>query len=256
VGEAEVLASFERGVRYFYWGSRRAEPFGRAVRQLAARRRSEMTIVLQSYTRAAWLMRGSLERGLRALGIDHADFLLLGWWNRVPPRRILDEARALKAAGLARHILISGHDRLALAAMAADPACDAIMVRYNAAHPGAESEIFPSLGAAAQRRVGVVSYTATRWGALLDPALTPAGEATPRASDCYRFALANPAVDVCLIGPKNRVELDEALTALDRGPMTDDELAWMKRVGVAVRSATQKDAKSVGARVLDRLFAM
>jgi hypothetical protein len=41
-----------------------------------------------------------------------------------------------------------------------------------------------------------------------------------------------------LIGPKNREELDEAMAALDRGPMDADELEWMRRVGKAVRSGS------------------
>jgi hypothetical protein len=42
-------------------------------------------------------------------------------------------------------------------------------------------------------------------------------------------------VDLCLTGPANRAEMDEALKALERGPMNDDELAWMRRAGKAVR---------------------
>ena len=34
------------------------------------------------------------------------------------------------------------------------------MIRYNAAHPGAERDIFPHLEA---RRPAVVAYTATSW---------------------------------------------------------------------------------------------
>ncbi len=107
------------------------------------------------------------------------------------------------------------------------------MVRYNAAHRGAEREVFPHLG---DEPPGVVAYTATRWGALLDPRLTPDGEPTPTATDCYRFALSNPSVDVCLCGPRDGAELDGALAALDRGVMDDGELAWMRRVGDAVRA--------------------
>jgi aryl-alcohol dehydrogenase-like predicted oxidoreductase len=125
--------------------------------------------------------------------------------------------------------------------MIRDPAFDAIMVRYNAAHPGAEREVFPHLDAGGARP-GVVAFTATRWGTLLDPRLTPAGDATPRASDCYRFSLSHPDVDLTLAGPKDRAQLDEALAALERGPMSAEEMAWMKRVGVAVRDATMKPA--------------
>jgi predicted aldo/keto reductase-like oxidoreductase len=92
----------------------------------------------------------------------------------------------------------------------------------------------------------VVAYTATRWGALMDPTLTPAGDPTPRASDCYRFALTRPEVDVVIAGPKNGEELDEAMAALDRGPMSEDELAWMRRVGDAVKAMPAAHAARSG----------
>jgi predicted aldo/keto reductase-like oxidoreductase len=88
---------------------------------------------------------------------------------------------------------------------------------------------------------------------LLDPQLMPAGEPVPRASDCYRFALTNPAVNVCLAGPRDAAELDEAMAALDRGPMSDDEIAWMKRVGASVRSKAQGAGNSAVGFV-DRIF--
>ncbi len=136
--------------------------------------------------------------------------------------------------------MISCHHRPSFEAFLGEPACDAWMVRYNAAHPGAEREVFPILPAEERARPGVVAFTATRWGSLVDPSKTPAGEPTPRASDCYRFALTHPAVDVVLAGPRDGAELDEALAAIDRGPMSDDELAWMKRVGQAVRQPAQE----------------
>ncbi len=232
IGGADLEYAFERGLDYFYWGSFRRPAFGRGVRAIAQRHRDRMVVVVQSYTRVAGLMRRSLTSALRSLAIERADFLLLGWWNEEPPPRIMEAALRLREAGLCSHIMVSCHNRLAFERFAANPDITAIMVRYNAAHPGAEQEVFPKLGAEAP---GVVAYTATRWGDLINPALTPEGEATPAASDCYRFALSHPSVQVCLAGPKDRAELDEALRALERGPMSEDELAWMKRVGAAVK---------------------
>jgi aryl-alcohol dehydrogenase-like predicted oxidoreductase len=117
--------------------------------------------------------------------------------------------------------------------MAKQPRYDSLMVRYNAAHTGAEREVFPFF---ARRRPGVLAFTATRWGTLLDRRLVPAEERVPRATDCYRFALSAKVVDACLTGPGDRRELDEALLALDEGPMSQEELAWMRRVGAAVRA--------------------
>jgi aryl-alcohol dehydrogenase-like predicted oxidoreductase len=54
--------------------------------------------------------------------------------------------------------------------------------------------------------------------------------------------LSRPEVDVVISGPANGEELDEALAALDRGPMSDDELAWMRRVGDGVKAMSATDA--------------
>ena len=242
----------ERGVNWLYWGSVQRPGFGAAIRACARRRREDVIVVLQSYTRVGATLRLTVEQALLRLRLDFADFLILGWWNHAPPPRILDAARALVAAGRVRRLLVSGHERRLFPELAADPTFDALMVRYNAAHPGAEVDVFPKLPTP---RPGIVAYTATRWGGLVDPRLVPPGEPVPRASDCYRFALAHPAVDLVLAGPRNGAELDEALAALDRGPMAADEIAWMKRVGAAVRAASL-----VGRRVdapvtaLDRLL--
>lgn len=253
----DVEEAVDRGINYLYWGSIRKAAFGSAIRHVAARRRDELCVVIQSYTRAAFYMRPSLERALRDLAIDQCDLLLLGMWNETPPRRILDAAIALKEAGKARHIMISCHDRSTFEKYIADPTYGAIMVRYNAAHPGAETEVFPHLAPREQgpsARPGVVSYTATRWGGLLNPNLVPKEEPAPRGSDCYRFALTNPDVDVTLCGPKDRSELDEALRALDRGPMSADEIAWMKRVGKVVRAVSPRSSGNPAILWLDRLL--
>lgn len=249
VGAGDLEHAFERGIDYFYWGTVRRDGFGEGVTRLARAHRDRMVVVVQSYTRVAALMRPSLESALRRLKLESADFLLLGWWNAKPPERILDAARALVARGVTRHVMISCHDRPTIPGHARTAGVGAVMVRYNAAHPGADEDVFPHLP---DPRPGVVAYTATRWGDLLNPALVPEGEPTPRASDCYRFALAHPSVDVCLCGPKDRAELDEAMAALDRGPMDAGEIAWMRRVGAEVKRRARPQSGAVG--LADRLM--
>lgn len=81
----------------------------------------------------------------------------------------------------------------------------------------------------------MVAYTATSWKQLLNSRKLAPGENVPTAADCYRFVLSRPEVDVCMTGPSNAAQMEEALRALDQGPMSEAELAWMRRVGVAKR---------------------
>lgn len=252
LGARGVERAFDQGVTFFLWGSRRRSAFGEGLRNLSADagRRERMTIAVQSYTRVASLMEWSVDRALRALGTDYVDVLTLAWWNGPPPQRIVDAALRVREKGKARQLMVSCHHRPTFEQFIGDPTYDALMVRYNAAHPGAEREVFPLF---ARRRPGVVAFTATRWGTLLDRAYVPESEPLPRASDCYRFALSNPNVDVCLAGPKDESELDEALLAVERGPLSAEEMAWMRRVGAAVRSVTSKPKRISALDLFDRL---
>jgi aryl-alcohol dehydrogenase-like predicted oxidoreductase len=228
VPASAVERAFQHGVNYLYWGSIRKSAFGEAIRNLSGHR-DRIVLVVQSYTRLASLLGWSVERALRSLRLEYADVLLLGMWNRSIPERILDGARALRERKLVRFLAVSSHNRHFAAELARGADIDVVHFRYNAAHPGAEVDIFPTLPAAG--RAGMVSFTATSWGQLIDtPRILP-GERVPAASDCYRFVLTRPEVDVCLSGPANAAQMDEALKALERGPMSDDELAWMRRVG-------------------------
>jgi aryl-alcohol dehydrogenase-like predicted oxidoreductase len=236
VGGRDVERAHERGINFFFWGLRRRADFGRGLARIASKDRDGVVIAAQSYTRAASLMRPSVERVLRALGTDHVDLLGLGWWDDLPRWAIVEAAYALVLEGKVRHLLISSHHRPAFASMMGALDLGGVMVRYNAAHPGAEQDVFPHVAAGNH---GVLTFTATRWGSLLDRRLVPEGEPVPRASDCYRFALTNPHVHASLAGPRDGAELDEAMAALDRGPLDEEEMVWMRRVGAVVRRDTK-----------------
>jgi aryl-alcohol dehydrogenase-like predicted oxidoreductase len=233
--------AFERGVNYIFWGSRRSDSFGAALKRLRAQR-ERFVLVIESYTRLASLLSWSLERALRTLSFDYTDILLLGLWNKPVPARILDAARRLKERGRVRFLAVSTHKRTLVPRIAAGGDFDVVHFRYNAAHPGAEWDIFPHLPAA--KRPGMVAFTATSWGSLLGKGslqgiLTgthkpPKSERAPTAADCYRYVLTRPEVDVCLTGPANAAQMEQAFEAVQLGPMGEDELAWMRRVGRSV----------------------
>ena len=229
---AAVERAVEAGMNYVYWGSRRTKAFADALRHLAPVR-DRLVLVVQSFSRVSMLLTWSVERALRRIGYDHADVLLLGHWNKAMSPRILDAARTLQRRGLVNFVAVSSHNRPVAAALAASGEFDIVHLRYNAAHPGAERDCFPHLPA--ENRPGIVSFTGTSWGQLMNPKYTPAGERTPTASDCYRFVLSHPDVDVCATGPASADQVQQAIEARELGPMQDEELAWMRRVGVEVR---------------------
>ena len=84
-------------------------------------------------------------------------------------------------------------------------------------------------------RVEVVAFTATRWGTLLKPYADWPGQ-LPTASDCYRYCLAEPAVQLVLTAPRSLVELEQNLEALESPRMSKKECAQWQRFGDLVYS--------------------
>jgi aryl-alcohol dehydrogenase-like predicted oxidoreductase len=120
--------------------------------------------------------------------------------------------------------------------MAASGSIDALMIRYNAAHRGAERDIFPTTDA---RQIPVIAYTALRWGALVraTPA-DPAGFVVPPARDWYRFVLQSPSVAVVLAAPNDRYKLEHDLEVLSVvGPLTEHEYRRLAEHGQRVHDS-------------------
>jgi len=231
--------AFERGCNYFYWGSMRKDGMRQAIRNICRRgKRDALVIVIQSYSRSAFLMEAFLKRALKSLGIEQADVLILGWHNKQPARKILDRALKMKDKGLYRFLGLSSHKRALFPKLDKENIFDLFHIRYNAAHRGAETETFPYLQG--EIRPGIISYTATRWGQLLNAKKMPPGEAPPSASDCYRFVLSNPAVDICMCGPKDIAQMREALRTLKLGPLNQEEIERMRKIGDYVHAHTSK----------------
>jgi predicted aldo/keto reductase-like oxidoreductase len=228
-----IEEAFERGSNYFTWGTviMGYKPRMRqALKNIVAKgQRDRLVLAAFTYAHSNFFTERMLRRGLKSAGLEHADVLILGYFSRRVPPRLVEGALKMKEKGLVRFIGLSSHNRKLLGELAAGGEFDVLHLRYNAVHPGAESDIFPFLGG--ERRPGTVAFTATRWGQLLNAKKMPPGEKPPTAADCYRFVLSNPAVDVCMSGAKTVEQMRENLALLDSGPMSEDELARMRRIG-------------------------
>jgi aryl-alcohol dehydrogenase-like predicted oxidoreductase len=229
--EAGCREALER-VQYVFW-SPRMKGLTPALRDALARDRERYVVSagpLLGYFPGA--VRKAAEAALRALGTDYLDVFQLYWLGKMSAftAAVQEELVALREEGKVRALGVSIHDRPRAGRLAESSILDLLMIRYNAAHPGAETDVFPHL---ARRRPAVVAYTATSWRKLLRP---PRGWKGPPATagDCYRFCLTSPHVDVVLTGPRNVAELRSNVAALDKGPLSEAEMAFMRELGRAV----------------------
>lgn len=231
-GRKTIYRAVDLGVTVFFcYGFDRQ--MIRTLRDLFRSGRDRFTVVTGAYNLLVSHtgIRKTMEKRLRQLGTDYIDhFMFLGVMKpKQFPERIREEMVRLREEGKARSIGMSCHDRTFAGQLMAEGALDTIMMRYNAAHRGAETDIFPHL---ATHNPTVISYTATRWSYLLRrPRGMPKTEPLPTAPMCYRFVLSNPHVDVALTAPSNLKQLEQNLPALEQGPLTGEEMAYMKRFG-------------------------
>lgn len=232
IDEDGIRFGMDRGVNFFLWTMRAGQLRSPLREALAGRRESVAVAAFAQLGWFGWGVRRGAEKLLKELGTDYLDVYLLGWLG-VGSRfseTIEKDLVHLRESGKVRAIGVSIHDRPRAGRLAAESPLDLLMIRYNAAHPGAEREIFPQKRAT---QPSILAYTATSWRKLLR---RPTGWDGPvmSAGDCYRFQLSSPHVDLALTGPKSRAELEANLDALDKGPLSPEEDAWMRAFGKAV----------------------
>lgn len=246
--EAGLRHAADRGVGYWLWSSR-MKVLTPVLKELLARDREKHVVALLSgvaYT--AGMVRRRVESALRTLSIDQLDLFQLPWLGRMSrlSPAIEAELQRLKDEGKIRASGTSIHDRKRAGQLARESTLDGFMLRYNAKHPGAESDVFPHLEV---RKPFVVAYTATSWRQLIRPLkgvdMSPwpgTGTAPPMsAALCYRFCLTSPHVHLALTGPANKAQLDENLDALEAGPLSAEEEAWVREYGRQVKAKRRLD---------------
>lgn len=220
----DIALAVERGVRYFNWCAK-SDGLSRAIARLGPLR-SRIVLAAQLKARTAseadreldWILEQTdskrLEVGTLYYVESEAEWRSItapgGAWEALDRRRrdgqlamlgLTTHQRRLAARWI-QELDSGGRRRL-----------DLLMIRYNAAHTGAEQDVFPITSALG---VPVVTFTGLRWTDLLRSTPDdPEGFVPPSAADCYRFCLANPSVAVTLAAPNGRAELMEDLAALD-----------------------------------------
>jgi aryl-alcohol dehydrogenase-like predicted oxidoreductase len=231
-GRQTVFKALDEGLNYFqFFGFDRH--MTSVLRETVPARRDQYVLATGAYN---WIwghqdLRRTLERRLRQMRTDYIDvFHFFGVTRRAYfTPRVRQELQAVRESGLVRAVSISTHDRQFAVELAREGTLDAMMIRYNAASTGAETEVFPHLP---ESNPAVVSFTATRWTSLLRPPRGyPEGGRLPTAGMCYRFVLSNPAVHVCMMAPGNLAQFEQNLAGIRQGPLHEEDMRFMRGFG-------------------------
>jgi aryl-alcohol dehydrogenase-like predicted oxidoreductase len=236
---ADLEWALDQGVNYVFW-TPKAKSVTASLKKVLKRDRE--SLILASGPTIGYFggsIRHACERLLKKLGTEYLDIFQLFWLGRASAwtDATLDALVSLRESGKVRAIGVSIHDRKRAGKLAEDSPLDMLMVRYNAAHTGAETDIFPRL---TKRKPAIVAYTATRWRGLLK---RPKGWNGPvmTACDCYRFCLSDPHVDLVLTGPENRSQLQENISGLrEKGALSAEDANWIREFGQVVHKNSSR----------------
>ncbi|MFQ6081810.1 MAG: aldo/keto reductase [Candidatus Aminicenantia bacterium] len=240
-GKKTIYKAIDEGINFFFYFHIDTQMV-KVLRDVLQKKRDNYIVSTGAYNLVFGHLnlRKSLEKRLRQLKVDYIDiFYFLGVLKEKElTDHILMELQRFKEEGKIRFYGISTHNRKLAGKLASDGALDVIMMRYNAAHRGAEKEIFPYLEA---HKPFIVGYTATRWRFMMRrPKGWPKDERVPTAGMAYRFVLSNPHVNVCLTAPMNMKQLEENFAAVRKGSLNEEEMEFMRKFGDKVHETAGK----------------
>lgn len=232
-----VVAAFDAGINFFFVSADMHwplyEPVREGLRRLLARGtavRDQLVVAVVSYVTQPEFCYAPFYEVLEALpGLGHVDLGVIGgsYASDFMTRLAQYERRP---AGM-RGIAASFHQREAAATAIAHGLLDLAFVRYNAAHAGAELDLFPRVTAAGARRTKLFNFKSVSGyvpPARLEALGLPAEKWRPGPHDHYRFALRRPELDgvLCALDAVSQIEALSRLLAAP--PLTDDEAEYLK----------------------------
>ena len=228
-------AFHEYGINYLYISPiLNLSNMVKAIGNLAPSHRDELIIVLARPFFGGFggrRLEKFVERWLKKLNLEQTD-LHFQDVRKPLSQKLTDRVQRLRDNGKVRFLGVSSHERSFIGKIASGTTqvpVDFFNVRYNAVHTGAEQDVFPHLPE--DNSPGAVIYTATCWRKLLKPKLMPEGERPLAAADCYRFVLSHPDVSICITGPSTATQMEENFKAIDAGPLDQEEMARIRRIG-------------------------
>jgi hypothetical protein len=253
-----ILAAFDAGINFFFittdlhWPG--YEATRRGVRELLTRGpkvRDQIVVAAVCYQTRPIFCYGPFQELLDEMpGLGRLDVLIAGAvYGDEQGKRfgVYAEHRQTGYLG-ARAMGMTFHDRSAALAAIRARQVDIAFIRYNPDHAGANKDLFPHLhsspgngrskGRTAARTL-LFSFKST-FGYVPPEEMEQIGLPGsvywhPDITDHYRFVLSRPEIDGVLMGPQTPAELHGVAAALARGPLTEEEQAYLENVALVAR---------------------
>jgi eukaryotic-like serine/threonine-protein kinase len=176
-------------------------------------------------------------------GLKTLDVLLAGGANGAEFARRLPVYRTHRLSGFlgSRAVGATFHDRGAALTAVLRRQVDLACIRYNPGHPGARRDLFPHLPD--RPRPLLFGFKST-FGHVPPARMAELGLPGPEywhpaVTDHYRFALTRPELDGLLIAPRTPGEIAALAAALEQGPLTEEEEAYLLDVAGVARGAAR-----------------
>jgi len=244
-----VLAAFDAGINFFFLSVDMHWPLYEGTRRgleaLLARGggvRDEIVVGVVSYLEQPMFQAFQVHEVIDAVaGLERVDLIIAGGvsnpaslHSRLGP---MTAARSINFRG-ARAIGASFHDRRQAVEAATLDQLDILYVRYNTAHPGARTDLFPFLPPVRTGRIFNFKSTMFKVTAemLTSLKLSPPQCWLPDVPDYYRFALSRPELDGILASPKTPAEVEALAAALSKGsllPEEEEHMVWLSSLAGA-----------------------
>ena len=244
-----IPAAFEAGINFFFVTADMHWPVYEATRRGLARlvesnrtARDAIVVGVVAYVTQPVFMWAPYQEVLEDVPVlQHIDLTVAGGCYRhdyALRERVLASHREVEHVG-ARAIGASFHDRGLAREIVERDNIDIAFVRYNPAHPGARTDLFPHVKPRGDgRRCLLYNFTNT-YGHLADHEYAPLGVPDdlwrPHPTDYYRFALSEPALDGILCAPATPGQVRDLADALAKGPLDDEDRQYLLSLGELLR---------------------
>jgi hypothetical protein len=239
VSPDSVIAAYESGINFFFVTADLHWPLYDGIRKGLAKllqgnkaRRDEIVVGVVSYLDDPLFSALQLHEVIGEVpGLERVDLMIAGavssdqsFYSRV---NSMTQARARGHNG-AKAIGATFHQRrLALAADYYD-LLDIGYIRYNSAHPGAKSDLFPYFRPTRSTLIfnfkSVMSQVTKE---AFDALKLPKTHWLPDVCDYYRFVLSRPEIDGVLCSPLQPEEVRGLAKALDQPPLSAEQEQYM-----------------------------